>query len=270
MDPVTLTASPRTALGKKNRALRRAGAVPLHLYGLNGSPLNLQATLADVRVALREAGFTTPVRVQVQGGEDAVTVIREITRHPVSGALQHVDLLRVDPEKPVEVPVPVRLVNASSAPGIRGGAGVVTQGMYQVTVRAKPFDVPKELIVECMKLEGFDSAIKVADLAYPQGVEPAGNVNAPVAWIQAPRVTKVEEPVAAAEGAVPAEGEAAATPAADAATGPAPASGKGAAPASGARAAAPAAAGAKGAARAAVAAKGGPAPAQAAAPAKKG
>jgi large subunit ribosomal protein L25 len=258
MDQVILTANPRTALGKKNRALRREGAVPLHLYGLNESPLNLQATLADVRVALREAGFTTPVRVQVQGGEDAVTVIREITRHSVSGELQHVDLLRVDPEKPVVVPVPVRLVNASSAPGIRGGAGVVTQGMYQVAVRAKPFDVPKELIVECMKLEGFDSAIKVADLAYPQGVEPAGNVNALVAWIQAPRVTKVEEPVAAAEGAVPAEGEV-------------PAEGAPAtAGAAGARAAAPAAAGARGAAPAAAGARTGPAPARAAAPAKKG
>ena len=228
MDQVTLTASPRTALGKKNGALRRGGAVPLHLYGLNGSPLNLQATLADVRVALREAGFTIPVRVQVQGGEDAVTVIREIARHPVSGELQHVDLLRVDPEKPVVVPVPVRLVNASTAPGIRGGAGVVTQGMYRVTVRAKPFDVPKELIVECMKLDAFDSAIKVADLAYPQGVEPAGNVNAPVAWIQAPRVTKVEEPVAAAEGAVPAEGE---VPAEGAPAAAGAAGAKGAAPA---------------------------------------
>lgn len=249
MDQVILSARPRTARGKKNGALRRDGVVPLHLYGLNGPPLNLQATLADVRVVLREAGLTTPVRVQVQGGEDTVTVIREIARHPVSGAMWHVDLLRVDPEKPVEVPVPLRLVNASTAPGIRGGAGVVTQGMYDVTVRARPFDVPKELVVECMKLEAFDSAIKVADLAYPQGVVPAGNVDALVAWIQAPRVTKVEEPVAAAEGAVPAEGEVAAAPV---------------------EGAAPAVAGAKGAAPAPGAARGKPAPGQPAAPAKKG
>jgi large subunit ribosomal protein L25 len=240
MDQVILTASPRTALGKKNGALRRDGAVPLHLYGLNGPSLNLQATLSDIRVALKEAGVTIPVRVQIQGGEDVFTVIREIARHPVSGELRHVDLLRVDPETPVVVPVPVRLVNASTAPGIRGGAGVVTQGMYEVTVRAKPFDVPKELIVECMKLESFDSAIKVSGLAYPQGVQPAGNVEALVAWIQAPRVTKVDEPVAAAEGAVLAEGEVAAAAPADGAATPAAAGAKGAAPA-GAKGAAPAA-----------------------------
>ena len=171
-----------------------------------------------------------------------VTLVRVVSRHPVTGDLQHVDLLRVDPAKPVEVRVPVRLINANVAPGTRGGAGVVTQGMYEVLVLAKPFDVPHELVADCSKLVSFDSAIRVADLDLPQDVAPSGNVNQQVVWIQAPRVTKVEEPVAAAaEGA---EGEAGAEGAIAPAVG-------GAAPAAGA------------------AAKGGAAPA-AAAPAKKG
>ncbi len=231
-------------MGKKNGALRRSGALPLHIYGLKSDSLALQAPLSDVRTILRTAGYTTPVRVSVDGSGETVTLIREVTRHPVSGALLHVDLLRVDPEQPIEVRVPVRLINASSAPGTRGGVGVVTQGMYEVPVRAKPFDIPKELVADCMRLESFDTAITIGNLGYPQGVEPAGNLNTNIAWVQAPRVTKVEEPVAAAEGAV-AEGEAAAE-------GAAPAAGaKGAAPAGGVKAAAPAAAGAKGAAPAA-------------------
>lgn len=240
MDQITLAATRREAMGKKNGALRRSGGLPLHVYGLDSDPLALQAPLADVRTILRTAGYTTPVRVSVDGGGETVTLIREVTRHPVSGALLHVDLLRVDPEQPIAVRVPVRLINSSSAPGTRGGAGVVTQGMYEVPVRAKPFDIPKELIADCMRLVSFDTAITIGNLGYPQGVEPAGNLNANIAWVQAPRVTKVEEPVAA-EGAV-AEGEAAAEGAAPVAAGA-----KGAAPVAGAKAATPTGASAKGA-----------------------
>ncbi len=236
MDPVTLSASPRTALGKKNRALRRDGQVPVHLYGLTAAPESLQASLGDVRTVLRNAGYTSPVVITVNG-QETVALVRSIARHPVTSDLQHVDLLRVDREKPVVVPVPVKLINASSAPGTRGGAGAVTQGLYTATVSAKPFDVPTEIVVDCMVLVAFDSVIKVSDLKLPAGVTVAGNLNAQVVWIQAPRVTKVETPVAAAEG------EAAVAGAEGAAAAPAAASAKGAAPAAGAKAAAPAAAG---------------------------
>ncbi|MSQ08283.1 MAG: 50S ribosomal protein L25 [Dehalococcoidia bacterium] len=244
MDQITLAATTREAMGKKNGALRRSGGLPLHVYGLKGDSLSIQAPLSEVRAILRTAGRTTPVRVTVDGSGDTVTLIREVTRHPVSGVILHVDLLRVDPDQPIEVRVPIRLINVSSAPGTRGGAGVVTQGMYDVPVRAKPYDIPKELVADCMRLESFDTAITLGNLGYPPGVEPAGSPDTNVAWIQAPRVTKVEEPVAAAAGEVAAEGEATAE-GAPGAKGAAPAAGaKGAAPAAGAKGAAPAAGGA--------------------------
>ncbi len=274
MDQVMLSASPRSATGNKIKALRRAGQVPLHLYGLKADPLSLQASLDDVRGVLRDAGFTAPVRIKVEAGEEAVTLVRDVSRHPVTGALQHVDLLRVDPEKPIEVPVPVVMEYASIAPGTRGGAGVVTQGLYEVMVRAKPFDAPRQLIADCRKLDKFDSVIKVSDLTYPPGAEPAWQPEAHVAWIQAPRVTKVAEVAptavegapAAAEGTAPAAGAAAT---AGGAKGAPAAGAKGAAPAAGGAKGAPAA-GAKGAAPAAGGAKGAPAAGAKPAPANKG
>lgn len=223
MEAVLLSATARQTFGKKNKALRRSEIIPLHVYGLGSASESLQASLAEVRNVLRNAGYTTPVRVKVEGGAETVSLLREVTRHAVTGDILHVDLLRVDPEKPIEARVPVRMENAAIAPGTRGGAGVVTQGMYEVLVSAKPFDVPRELIVDCTKLTDFDSAIKVADLPFPPGVAPAGNASAQVAWIQAPRVTKVAEVAAPVEGEVPADG-AAAVAGAPAATG-APAAG---------------------------------------------
>jgi large subunit ribosomal protein L25 len=217
MDSVTLNVEARTALGKKNRALRRLGITPIHMYGLNKDSVSLQVADSDLRAALRTAGRTTPVTLKVSGGEETVTIVREIARHAVDGNIQHVDFQRVDVQQEVETPVPVTLTGQEDAPGTAGGAGVVTQGSFEILVRAKPFDVPNEIVVDCSGLMEIDSAILAGELKLPAGVSLAGPEDDRIAWIQPPRVTADEDLVAAVEaedddegvgdGAESAEGE---------------------------------------------------------------
>ncbi|TDI93515.1 MAG: 50S ribosomal protein L25 [Chloroflexi bacterium] len=217
MDAVTLNVEVRTALGKKNRALRRQGITPIHMYGLARESETLQVRQADLRIALRAAGRTTPVTLISAGGEETVTIVREIARHAVTGYIQHVDFQRVDIQQVVETPVPVSLIGQEDAPGTAGGAGVVTQGMFEILVRAKPFDVPNEIIVDTSGMEEIDSVILASEIPLPPGVEFAGNAEDRVCWIQPPRVTAEEDLVPVAEeveivageevGAEAAEGE---------------------------------------------------------------
>ena len=193
MDQIVLSAQTRTVTGKKTRALRRQGVMPIHVYGLDDPPLSLQAESSQVMVVLRSAGYTTPVSVSVDGKGETVTLIREIDKHPVTGSVRHVDFLRVDPTRRIEVRVPVILINQEDAEGARGGAGFVTQGIYEVTVMARPFEVPNEILADCTALETLESSITVADLNYPADVEPSGDVNQNVAWIQPPRVIEEDE-----------------------------------------------------------------------------
>ena len=53
------------------------------------------------------------------------TLVRNVDQHPATGELQHVDFMRVDENKAIEVEVPVVLIG--EAPGTRGGAGTVTK-----------------------------------------------------------------------------------------------------------------------------------------------
>lgn len=209
MPRVTLRASPRTVLGKRVRSLRREGITPIHVYGPGGDPLTLQASSDRVHAALSAAGHTTPVTIRVEGGDGSeVTLVRAVARHAVTGALQHVDFMRVDPDKPVEVSVPVEL--EGEAPGTRGGAGFVTQGLYHVDVMAKPFEVPSEIVADVSVLEDLDSVIRVGDLTFPRDVEPVTDSSAMVAWIQVPRAAVLEELAEVAaeeEEAVEEEGE---------------------------------------------------------------
>jgi large subunit ribosomal protein L25 len=209
MESITLKAEVRTAFGKKNRALRRLGITPIHMYGLNEDSESLQAPDAELRAVLRAAGRTTPVTLQVAGGKDTVTIIREIARHAVSGDVQHVDFQRVDVQQEVETPVPLSLIGQEEAPGTAGGAGVVTQGAFEILVRAKPFDVPNEIIVDCSGLMEIDSAITAGEVKLPAGVTLAGPEEDRIAWVQPPRVTAEEDLVAAVdeEGEEGIEGE---------------------------------------------------------------
>ncbi|MBN4064702.1 50S ribosomal protein L25 [Dehalococcoides mccartyi] len=197
MDAITLSADQRTAFGKKNRALRRQGLTPIHMYGLNQDSESLQAPTAEVRSVLRAAGRTTPVTLKLAGGNDTVTIVREIARHAVSGDIQHVDFQRVDVQQEVETPVPVVLTGQEDAPGTAGGAGVVTQGAFEMLVRAKPFDVPNEIVVDCSGLAEIDSAILASEVKLPAGVTLAGPEEDRIAWIQPPRVSADDDAAAA-------------------------------------------------------------------------
>ena len=196
MAAITLKVDLRTALGKKNRALRRQGITPIHMYGLNEDSESLQADEKELRTVLRAAGRTTPVTLKVSGGKDTVTIIREIAKHAVSGDVQHVDFQRVDVQQEVETPVPVSLIGQEEAPGTAGGAGVVTQGAFEILVRAKPFDVPNEIIVDCSGLMEVDSAITSGEIKLPSGVTLAGPADDRIAWIQPPRVSADDDAAA--------------------------------------------------------------------------
>ena len=198
-DAITLSVDFRTALGKKTRALRRQGITPVHMYGLNLDSESLQANGRELLSVLRAAGRTTPVTLKVSDGTETVTIVREIARHAVSGEIQHVDFQRVDIQQEVETPVPVSLTGQEEAPGTAGGAGVVTQGAFEILVRAKPFDVPNEIIVDCSGLVEIDSAILAGEMKLPSGVTLAGPADDRIAWIQPPRVSADDDAAAAAE-----------------------------------------------------------------------
>ena len=65
---ITLELASREILGKKVRQLRRAGIMPVHLYGPTVESRALQCETRTLTDALARAGATTPITVSVQGG----------------------------------------------------------------------------------------------------------------------------------------------------------------------------------------------------------
>ncbi len=218
LDEITIEAQPRTALGKKVRALRRTGATPIHVYGRDMEPVSLQADTHDVVHALNEVGFTTPLTVKVNGDSHFV-IVREIQRHPVSALLLHVDFMAVSRTERREASVPLHF--EGEPPAAREEGAMLAEDLHELLLEALPTDMPAALTVDVGVLADADSVIHAGDITLPPGVTLVTEPDALVARIVFRRVVEEEPEAAVLEGEGPAEGEEAAegaegTPAEDA------------------------------------------------------
>ncbi len=97
---VTLELEPRETLGKKVRALRRAGIVPAHLYGRGSESRALQCETRTLLRAISRAGgeYGQPMTVSIAGESGQYTAeASEIQWDPRTGDVLHVDFRIVSP-----------------------------------------------------------------------------------------------------------------------------------------------------------------------------
>lgn len=221
MDEIVIEAQPRTALGKKVRALRRTGSTPIHVYGRDMEPASLQANTHDVVRALNQVGFTTPLTVKVNGDAHFV-IVREVQRHPVSALLLHVDFMAVSRTERREASVPLHF--EGEPPAAREEGAMLSEDLHELVLEALPTDMPAALTVDVGVLADADSVIHASDIALPPGVTLVTEPGALVARIVFRRIAEEEpeaevvageEAAAGEEGAEVAEG-AEGTPAEDA------------------------------------------------------
>ena len=202
-DTATLQAEPRTVLGKEVKGLRRQGITPLHLYGAGQPSDSLQASTADLRRVLLRVGTSQPVFVHV-GSDTQLAFVQDIQFHPVRREVLHVDLLRVDVAKTVQVEVPVFL--EGEAPAARMLGGTLLQVLSTVLVECLPLEVPQSLSADVSGIDDFEKAVRVVDIAIPDRVTFITPPEQVVVHAQAPVAPAEDEDGAAA----PAEAGAAA------------------------------------------------------------
>lgn len=165
---ITLTASTgRIAGSRSSTRMRTDGFVPAVVYGLGRDSVAVSVPWPDLRRALTtEAGMNALITLDVDGQKD-LAIIKDLQRHPVRRNVLHVDFLRVDPDAPVAVEVPLVLVG--EAKKVEGRRGIVDQPLKSLTVKAKPADIPSQIEIDVTDLDLGDS-ITVATLSLPAGV----------------------------------------------------------------------------------------------------
>jgi large subunit ribosomal protein L25 len=207
-DDLTLTAEPRTQKGSRPAGrLRRQGKVPAVVYGLETETLNVSVPARELaHILAGEAGANALITLRLDGDE-ALTLARQIQRHPTRGDLVHVDFVRIRRDVAVQAEIPVHLEGEPA--GVRDG-GVLEQLLFTLSIEAKPADIPTAIEVDVSALE-INDQIRLAEVRVPSGVSVLHEEDELVVQVIPPRVE--EEPVVEevegeeVEGEVP-EGEA--------------------------------------------------------------
>ena len=199
---VRLELQPRELTGKKVGRLRRAGIIPVHLYGPSIESRSLQCAAPALVRALAEAGASSPITVTVEGESDShMAFAREIQWDPRRDTVLHVDLMAADLSRPVTAQVPVSLTGA--APGATRSGGYVSQLVFDIQVSALPLDMPGQVELELEVLTDPNSVLRTGDISLPSGVTLLTDPEELVARIEVPRGAigeDEEEPAEAAEG----------------------------------------------------------------------
>jgi large subunit ribosomal protein L25 len=167
MSEVTLTAETgRTTGTAASRRARLENSVPGVVYGAGKPSLPISIRRSDLRRAMTtDAGSNALVTLTVDGESDKV-LVREVQRHPVRRDVTHIDFMRIDPTKPVELEVPIVLVGEAKQVTVNGG--MTEQRLNKLKVRVRPDAIPNSIEVDISVMR-LDKSLLVKDLDLPEG-----------------------------------------------------------------------------------------------------
>ena len=138
--PPSSTVSKRDVDGSRaTRRLRRDGLVPGVVYGGGEEPVPSSVDARELRLALAHGGAV--LDLAVDGGTATPVVVKDSSATRSRGETIHVDLLRVRLDVAIQATVPLELLGAEDAPGVKEG-GVLEHVTRELNVEALPNDIP--------------------------------------------------------------------------------------------------------------------------------
>jgi large subunit ribosomal protein L25 len=173
------------------------------MYGHGAENRHFTLPEHELMIALK----TPNVLIRLEGvGKSALALPKAVQRHPIKGAIEHVDLIEVRRGEKVTVEIQVR-VHGDVFPG-----GLLDQQLIQIAVLAEATHLPDGVDVDVEGME-IGTAVHAKDIALPSGATLATDPDALVLHVTTmPTADLGEAEGEAAEGEA-AEGEAAEAPA---------------------------------------------------------
>ena len=193
----TLSVQKRTGMGKgSNRRLRQQAIVTGVYYNAKGDNIPVQMPALPLQKIYGQVGRTNVFNLEIDdaGIKTLYPVfVWAAQYHPVKSVFTHIDFMGVNLDKEVKINVPLEFVGV--AKGVKLG-GVLEVYREIVTLRAKPQQMPRKVIVDLTALD-MNQSIQVADLQLDAGVSSVTQGDFVIA-----AVTSAKAEIAAEEEAV--------------------------------------------------------------------
>jgi large subunit ribosomal protein L25 len=170
----SLTAVQRTEKGEN---VRDAGRLPAVVYGKGAETQSLTLEPKQFLKLYKEAGEASLIDLTIDGKDAGKILVQSVQYNPITDRVIHVDLRRIDMNKPMTATVELRFIGES--PVIKASGGTLVTALQSVEVECLPKDLISHIDVDLSVLTTFDVAIKIKDLPVSSGVvitEPAAEV----------------------------------------------------------------------------------------------
>src|SRR5262249_13593358 len=159
------TERPRAGKGAA-RATRREGRVPGVIYGDGKPPITIALDHADIRQKIYAGRFLTTIYELDVGGVKHRVIPRDYQLDPIKESPIHVDFLRLGEGARIRVRIPVHVMNADQAPGVKRG-GTVNIVEHAVEVYCPADAIPGAIDVDLSGLD-INRSIHLSDLTLPE------------------------------------------------------------------------------------------------------
>lgn len=199
LEQLELEVTSRGERGKNAaRRLRAVGQVPATLYGLGKDPEALALNTKTMVALLSHREHRNRV-LSLKGGAAGAAMAVDWQVDPVHGDLLHVDLRRIDIDRPVEADVAVKTTGV--AYGVKTEGGMEDVILREVRVRGLPADLPEAIVIDVTELHAGD-AVRLGDLEAGAKYKILGRTSMMVVRIVGKRTEQGAGAVAEGEAAV--------------------------------------------------------------------
>ena len=167
------------------------GKVPAVVYGVGIDALSLSVSGKELGRIVDQGARGRLVKLEKEDGPLTV-VLKEITRHPVSGSLLHADFHKVALDQLMNTEVSVVVVGENER---EVDGAVVVQGLRHIMVECLPTEIPEYVEANVANME-IGNTLRSGDLTLPEGVTLVSDAEAVVVTVTAPSLAVEEETTA--------------------------------------------------------------------------
>ena len=187
MEVLTVKGESRSNLGSSHsRSLRREGKIPCVLYGVNDN-IPFIISPKSVKDLVYSSEFKL-VDLQLDG-QSHKCIIREVQFHPISESILHIDFLKLQEGRKVQVEVPVRFTGTS--PGEKQG-GKLMQKVRRIKIKTTPEHLLHEVVMDVSEVS-LGQSLRVRDIEIDDNIEIMNNPGIPLASVEVPRALKAAD-----------------------------------------------------------------------------
>jgi large subunit ribosomal protein L25 len=138
------------------------------VYG-GKEPVLAASEYVSTEKVLEKAGYHSPIELSI-GSKKQLAIAKDVQVDPVSRKIINIEFQAISANEVVEATTPIIIMNFEASEASKIYHFALTQALEEISVKAKPADLPKELEIDATKLVEVNDKLTVSDIVLPSGV----------------------------------------------------------------------------------------------------